>query len=124
VNQFLPYLNAAEIKANEFVKWLVMITWNEYNLGASISLFENGLHDFIMASIPIPMPLQFPAIDNISYQIERLRLGQLEKFEKTIRAALRDAQVNVGNPNSFETSGLSQILLSVFLLALGRELIG
>jgi hypothetical protein len=70
-----------------------MGAWNEDYPGSGIRLLEDCLHHFVMALVPVPAPLQFPAVDDVANQVKGLRVGQLKQFQQAIDTAFAGAQV-------------------------------
>src|SRR5689334_21596704 len=74
VNQFIPYPDACEVQPDELAERLVMVAWNEDHPGSRIGFFEDGLHHSVVALVPIPAPLQGPAVDDVANQVKGLRV--------------------------------------------------
>src|SRR5271169_1275005 len=81
----------------------VVIAGDIDDLGALARLAQYFLHDVVMRLVPIPAPLELPAVDDVAHQVEVVGLGAAEEIEQPLRLAAGGAKMGIGDPDGAKT---------------------
>ena len=89
---------------------LVVISWNVNYASAFAGFAQDFLDDVVMLLRPINSAAQRPDIDEITYNVERLKIILPKKIEQRRRIAAACAQVGIRDPSSAITPRRRQVL--------------
>src|SRR5271170_7809335 len=81
----------------------VVIAGDIDDLSALARLAQYFLHDVVMRLVPIPAPLELPAVDDIAHQVKVVGLGAAEEIEQPPSLAAGGAKMGIGDPDGAKT---------------------
>ena len=87
--------HATEVHAAELARALVMIARHIDHLHAVPGHAQYLLHHIVMGLGPVPAGLQFPAIDDIAYEVEGVALQHLDEVEQQLGLTAARTQMHV-----------------------------
>ena len=102
VNGLLADRDAAEGEAQVVPGGFVVVAGDVDDGGALARLAQHLLDDVVVRLVPVPAPLQLPAVDDVADEVEVLRFGATQELEERARLAPGRAQMGVGNPDRAE----------------------
>ena len=94
-------------KIHKVAEILVVIARNIDELRALAGLAEELLDDVVVKLVPIPGLAQRPVVDEVTDDIELVRLGRLEKVEQLLGLRPSCSEMDVGNENRTIACGRS-----------------
>jgi hypothetical protein len=85
--------------AEKLLKKLVVVSDDECDLRLFAIFSKKLLHEQVVLIRPVPLATQLPAINEVTYDVEKIALCVLQEFQQGAHLRMPRAQVNVGNPN-------------------------
>jgi hypothetical protein len=99
VHRFVHDVDPAEGMVDVVARELVVVARHVDHARALARLAQDLLHHVVVRLLPVPAPLQAPAVDDVADQVERVGLVPLEEIEQELGLAAGRAEMHVGNPD-------------------------
>jgi hypothetical protein len=99
VDVALHQLHAAELHAGVVGQELVVVAVDVDDAGLLAVLAEDFLDQRVGRLVPLPVPAQLPAVNDVADEVEVARLVLAQEVEEQFGLGVFAAQVDVGNPD-------------------------
>jgi len=99
VEGFAAHVDVTESEVAELSRSFVMIAGNVDHLRAFAGFAQHFLDHVVVRLRPEPAFAELPSIDDVTDQIEVLRIVMAQKIEQIVRLAAAGAEMDIGQPD-------------------------
>ena len=113
--------HVAEAHAHELLDEFVVVTGNVNDLGLLAAFAKQLLDQHIVIISPEPAELQFPAINEITDEIEVFTVNQAEEIQQLLYSRMFGAKMDIRDPDRATDDGFVKLQIQMGLVFVHRR---